>query len=112
MLIYHILHKDALAKIESIGYHEPESLRKEGFIHCSTEEQVLATANRRYFDQKDLILLVIETEKIEAKIITEDTSGREEKHPHIYGKLPWSAVVDVRKLQPEANGSFVNFPSK
>ena len=111
MLIYHILQKQQLEKVKLTGFYEPESLQKEGFIHCSTKEQVLATANRKYLNQKDLMLLVIDTGKVDAKIVTEDTSGRGEKHPHIYGKLSWGAVNEVRKLEMEKEGFFAKFPT-
>jgi uncharacterized protein (DUF952 family) len=112
MIIYHILHKRDAENIQTDGLYGPESFQKEGFIHCSKEDQVLPTANRRYSGQNDLQLLVIDTDKVLAKIITEDTSGRGEKHPHIYGRLNQNAIVEVRKLEMEKDGSFVKFPTK
>lgn len=112
MFIYHILPKKQLEKIRSKGFYEPESFLEEGFIHCSTEQQVLATANRRYLGDKDLLLLVIDPKKVDAKIVYEDTSNRGEKHPHIYGRLSISAIAEIRTLKPEKNGSFIRFPTK
>lgn len=93
------------------GVYTPSSLETEGFIHCSTKEQVLATANRRFAGQKDLLFLVINPEKVIAKIIFEDLSGLGEEHPHIYGKLPIFAVETVMPLLPDTNGQFIKLPS-
>lgn len=110
MYIYHILHKDQLARIKSSGVYEPESFQKEGFIHCSTRQQVLPTANRRYASNRDLMLLVIDSEKVDAKIIYEDSSNRGEKHPHIYGRLLGKAIKRVLPLAVDSSGTFTVFP--
>lgn len=107
--IYHIIHQKDWDSATEAGVYTPPSLAAEGFIHCSTEEQVLATANRRFAGQKDLLLLFINPEKVRANIIFEDLSSLGEKHPHIYGKLPLSAVEIVLHLMPDHNGQFTSF---
>jgi len=80
----------------SAMYH-PNSLNKVGFIHCSTKEQVLPTANRRYADQ-DMVVLEINAEKVPSKTVFEDLKSMGEEHPHIYGELPIDAVVRILEL--------------
>lgn len=109
--IYHITHqKDWESAIEAGVYTSP-SLEAEGFIHCSTKEQILATANRRFAGQKDLLLLTIDPEKVKAKIIFEDLRGLGEKHPHIYGELPLTAVFATLALTLNSDGQFTKLPS-
>jgi|SRR3990167_3194078 len=110
MFIYHIIHQKDWNRAKETESYAPSSLATEGFIHCSTKEQVLATANRRFSGAKDLVLLVINPKKAGAKIIFEDLRGLGEKHPHIYGKLPISAVKSIVALSPEPNGQFRSFP--
>lgn len=107
MIIYHLVRNDALKTYQKDGVYAPPSLEKEGFIHCSTKEQVLATANRRFTGAKDLFLLVIDTNHVHTKIVFEDLRGTGEKHPHIYGKLPLSAIQTILPLLPNASGTFV-----
>lgn len=109
--IYHITHQKDWDRAKEIGEYIPGSLAAEGFIHCSTKEQVLATANRRFPGQKDLLLLVINPKKVGAKIIFEDLRGLGEKHPHIYGELLISAVEIVILLLPDSNGQFTKLPA-
>lgn len=110
MIIYHLVRKNDWKKYRKNGVYTPSSLTKEGFIHCSTKEQVLATANRRFAGMKDLLLLVINTQKVSAKIVFEDLRGIGEKHPHIYGKLPVRAVRQVLPLFPNSDSSFTKLP--
>ena len=110
MIIYHLVRKNMLEKYQTDRVYSPPSLEKEGFIHCSTKEQVLATANRRFAGAKDLLLLIIDTQKISAKIVFEDLRGISEKHPHIYGKLPIRAVRQIFPLFPNPDGVFTEVP--
>lgn len=110
--IYHILSKEEWQKSKKLKYYIPASFKQDGFIHCSTRKQVLATANRRYSRRRDLLLLVINAEKIYVKIVYEDTSGQGEKHPHVYGKISINAITNVLQLKPASSGQFTNFPKE
>lgn len=69
------------------------SLDEEGFIHCSTREQIEATANRFYGDLDQLVLLTIDADLVPSEIRWEPPApGAEELFPHIYGALPIAAV--------------------
>lgn len=110
MQIYHLVPKLEWEREKTSEFFVPLSLAKVGFIHCSTKDQILATANRKYSGVADLLLLVIDTTKIPVKIIYELSKGSGEKHPHIYGKLPIAAIQVVLPVKPDANGKFTNLP--
>lgn len=110
MKIYHLLHENQWRQTKGMDFYAPSSLEKEGFIHCSTKDQILATANRRYLGSTDLLVLVINPEKVTAKIVYEDLRGSGEKHPHIYGKLPIAAVESVTPIKPGEDGRFTHLP--
>ena len=79
-----------------------------GFIHCSTPDQTLEIANRRYSDQANLILLYIDTEKVKSPIKFEGAlSGRSGIFPHIYGPLNVDAVYDTKRIIKDTSGNFV-----
>ncbi len=65
------------------------SLDEEGFIHCSFRDQVQGVADRFYRGLTDIVLLTIDTERLQAEVRTENG------YPHIYGPLPVDAVVAV-----------------
>lgn len=109
--IYHITEEKAWEQAKKSGTYRSISLSKEGFINCSTKDQVIPTANRRFGGFDNLLLLEINPKKIGVKIVYEDLSNLGEKHPHIYGALPIEAVEEVLKLSPDQQGNF-SFPKK
>ncbi|MBT3321008.1 MAG: DUF952 domain-containing protein [Anaerolineae bacterium] len=117
MLIYHLtLHKDWKAAQEK-GEYRTESLIKEGFIHCSTTEQVLSVANAFYKAQKGLVLLVIDPEKLTAPLQWEAPAhpvpepapkSLHGEFPHIYGALNIDAVIEAHEFEPNDDGYFTS----
>lgn len=110
-MIFHIAERDTwnLAKIR--GVYAPASLESEGFIHCSTLEQVEETANLFYRGRTDIVLLRLDESRLDAalKFETAADSARRKgsaRFPHIYGALKVSAVVDVRDLRCDDRGLF------
>ncbi len=86
--------------------YRADSLKTEGFIHCSTLAQVLGPANEFYHGQTGLVVLVIESDKVAPKIVYEDCYETGQQFPHIYGPLNVEAVVQVVDFPPNADGSF------
>ncbi len=104
MTIYHIITKPAWEEARKNGVYRPASLETEGFIHASMKEQVVPTANRRFSGRTDLLVLVINTDKIDHKIVFEESPTTGEKYPHIYGSLSTDAVEKVLALKSGQNG--------
>ena len=88
----------------------PQPFAIEGFIHCSTREQIVPTANNHFPGQNELVLLTIDCDRVNAKIVYENLLGGEQMFPHIYGKLNRDAVIAVTQFAPQDDGTFV-FPS-
>ena len=80
------------------------TLAEEGFIHLSRADQVAATAERFYADVEDLLLLVIDPDRLTDEV-RDDPVG-DDTFPHLYGPLPLDAVVEVRAHRPLADGTF------
>ena len=106
MQLWHICKSVAWRQAQTEGAYRPESLATEQFIHCSTREQYVATANRYYAGERDMVLLEIDSEKVAAPLRFENTSGGTELFPHIYGALNLDAVLNVIPFLPDADGVF------
>jgi uncharacterized protein (DUF952 family) len=78
----------------------------DGFIHCSTRDQVIQVANARFRGDSGLVLLHVDTDKVRHKIVYENLEGGQQLFPHIYGELNVDAVVRVAPFEPGADGSF------
>jgi uncharacterized protein (DUF952 family) len=83
------------------------TLAEEGFIHASTAGQVGWVANSFYAGASDLLLLVIDTDKLGPMLRYDPVPGWDEPFPHIYGPLSPAAVVDTVPLEPGSDGVFV-----
>lgn len=88
------------------GEYRNPSLDSEGFIHCSTPEQLLFVANSLYAGRQDLVLLVIAAEQVTVEIRFEDCYDCGQVFPHIYGPLPLPAVTQVIDFMPGPDGLF------
>lgn len=86
------------------GMYRVPSLDAEGFIHLSTRDQYVSTANRYYRDRTDLLLLEVDEDALDD--LRYERSTNDELFPHLYGALPVHAVVGVRPLLPGADGTF------
>ena len=105
-MILHIVQLDEWTSAKAAGTFWPKVFPVDGFIHCSTPEQVVQVANLRFRGQSGFVLLFIDPDKVEAEIIYENLEGGEQLFPHIYGELNVDAVVKVAQFEPDAEGYF------
>jgi uncharacterized protein (DUF952 family) len=116
-MIYHITSLEAWNEARQRGDYRTGSLETEGFIHCSTDQQVIPVAEKYYKGQEKLILLVIEPERLTSDLKWEPPAegapppGVPEGSlfPHIYGPINLEAVVRVFDLQSQPDGKY-GFP--
>ena len=79
-----------------------------GFIHASFEAQLAGVASRYYAAvDEPLVVLVIDPDRLDVPLVIEEVEGAGEAFPHIYGPLPVSAVVGVRRATVTADGQLV-----
>ena len=104
--IFHITKRDEWEAAKRKGVYEAPSLASEGFIHCSTSEQVIRTANRLFRGQSGLVLLEIDISRVKADIKYENCEGGSERFPHIYGPLDSTSVMRVWEFNPGEDGHF------
>ena len=103
--ILHIAKRDDWAAARAAGSYVPDSLATEGFIHCSTERQVVRVANAHMAGVSDLILLEIDPTGLPLRFEPGDP-GSSEEFPHLYEALPVPAVVAVHEFPPAPDGTF------
>jgi uncharacterized protein (DUF952 family) len=83
----------------SSGHYEPAGLADEGFIHLCTREQLAGVVERYYQDRDDLMLLTVRTDRLDARLVWEDTTGSGERFPHLYGPMALVAVLSAAPLE-------------
>jgi uncharacterized protein (DUF952 family) len=105
-IIFHITTREAWDDAGPRGVYRPAAFDAEGFIHCSTREQVARVAGARFRGRRGLVLLAIDAGKVGPEIVFENLEGGRELFPHIYGELNAGAVVGVLEFEPDEDGYF------
>ena len=98
-IILHITKREQWEKARLDGVYRDDTLDSQGFIHCSTSQQIIKVANALFHAQKGLVLLCIAADKVQSEIRYESAGG-EEVYPHIYGPLNVSAIMKVIDFEP------------
>jgi len=114
-VILHIATRDDWKRAQARGAYRPAAFAHDGFIHCSTLAQAVATANKFFLGRHDLLLLCIEERKLAAPLRYESAAPptgsapgepREGLFPHLYGELNLDAVTQALEFRCSADGSF------
>jgi uncharacterized protein (DUF952 family) len=96
--IYHITTAAAWEKAQAEGAYTADSLAIEGFIHCSTADQVAGVLDRYYKGQTGLVKLTIDKLKVTSPLIFELATSINEVFPHIHGPINLSAIVHTESI--------------
>lgn len=103
-VIYHMCRAEEWAAAMTAGsYHGSSQDVADGFIHCSTAEQIRESAARHRTGQAGLVLLTIAIAPLGAALCWEPARNGQ-LFPHIYGPLPLAAVRAVTPLPVQADG--------
>ena len=81
---------------------------EDGFIHFSGEDQVEGTLKKFYTNQNDLILLKVDTLKLDHLVWEQTSDGN--MFPHLYSVLDISNVVNEFEITLNDDGSH-NLPA-
>lgn len=116
-MIYHITTQGEWQAAQQAGHYRAASLESEGFIHCSTREQILKVANAFYRGRNDLVLLFIDETQLADAVRWEAPAGApaeeiraDQLFPHIYGVIPLTAIQGVAAFHPDPQGYFTSLP--
>ena len=78
--------------------------KRDGYIHLSTREQVIETANLHFADAEDLLALEIPFAGISDQAKFELAPNRGELFPHLYGALTAAHVASAIRLNKTEAG--------
>jgi len=101
--IFKIIDNDEWQKIKKSGSYAGSSKDiKDGFIHFSGEDQIKGTLEKYYSKQKNLVLLKVETLKLDHLIWEQASDGN--MFPHLYSSLDLSNIVDEFEISLDKDG--------
>ena len=86
----------------------PQSFDEEGFIHLSTKQQLLNTANRHFRQERSLRVLEVNPNGLENNLVFEQIDEAIEAYPHLYQSLPKKNIVQCFVLENSPQGFVEN----
>jgi uncharacterized protein (DUF952 family) len=96
--IYHVTTAAEWKAAQEKGSYESASLKEEGYIHCSLEDQIAGVLERYFSGKTDLVKLVIDTDKLTSPYIYDWSTTNEDTFPHVYGPINTDAVIQVKAV--------------
>ena len=106
--ILHATSQAAWSTAQEEGDYQAESLEVQGFIHCSTGDQISRVVNLFFTGQNELVLLVIDAARLTSKLRWEPGADlATELFPHIYGPINLDSVVRTLELKLGKDGKFL-----
>ena len=101
--IFKIIDVNEWQKIKVKGTYAGSSKDiEDGFIHFSGEEQVKETLEKYYPNQKNLVLLKVDTLKLDNLIWEQASDGN--MFPHLYSSLDLTNVVNEFEINLDKDG--------
>lgn len=100
-VIFHVTTDKILNEQSNAYYYSHPSLQSEGFIHCSTLDQLEQTLKVHFQPEDELVLVVLNPKWLLEEVKWEYSANRNSDFPHIYGKINKSAMIRLIRLSPE-----------
>lgn len=105
-VIYRFADPAALGAAALSGAYEGEAHdRADGFIHCSARDQLEGTLAAHFADVERIALAVIDANALGGSLKWEKSRGGE-LFPHLYGALPFAAIMSVHILRRDEAGGW------
>ena len=102
--IYKIINKNEWQKVKDEGpYSGSKKDIEDGYIHFSSEEQVEGNLKKYYSNQTDIILLKVDTLKLDNLIWEQASDGN--MFPHLYSSLDLTNVVEELEIILDEEGN-------
>ncbi|MEM8771998.1 MAG: DUF952 domain-containing protein [Pseudomonadota bacterium] len=103
--VYRLATRDEWFIAEETGVAPTRDIdKRDGYIHLSTREQVIETANLHFAGTPDLLALEIPSAPLINQIRFELAPKRGEAFPHLYGALTRDHVARVLRLVESGDG--------
>lgn len=105
-MVFKIMGEADHAASKRAGFVVPAAVdRADGFIHLSTEDQVLETARRYFAGRDDLVAVGFGADALGTALKWEASRGGA-LFPHYYGALPTAAAATATRLVRRPDGAF------
>jgi uncharacterized protein (DUF952 family) len=105
-VIFHIATRRDWERATSSRTYTTESMHRHGLIACSSPAQHAAAANHLFAGRTDLVLLLIDTDRLQSQVRFEQADAHGQPVPCVYGPVNLDAVFEATPYRPGADGRF------
>jgi uncharacterized protein (DUF952 family) len=105
-VLFHIATGWDWERAANTGTYTTESLHRDGSIGCSSAAQHAAVANHRFTSRIDLVLLLIDTDRLQSEVHLEQADADGQPVPRVDGPVNLDAVFEAAPYRPGADGRF------
>ena len=106
-MIYHMCRAEEWTTAKAAGiYHGSSQDLADGFIHCSTADQIVESARKHRSGQAGLVLITVDAALMSERLHWEPSRGGD-FFPHLYGRLTMQHVSAHTPLSRGADGRSV-----
>ena len=92
--VYHFVSRKDWERYENQSFYNPDSLEKEGFIHCCTNKQFKHVLGNYFNGVKEIYILKIHIPSLDVDIFMEADKNKM-LFPHIYGVIDSDAIEEI-----------------
>ena len=104
--IYKIIHNDEWQKAKKSGLYSGSTKDLEdGYVHFSDEKQIEGTLKKYYLNKKNLLLLKVDTLKLDHLLWEQASDGN--MFPHLYSTLDIKNVVTEYEIILNEDGTHI-----
>lgn len=102
--VFHLITPEAWDDAQQAGRVVPTGFADEGFVHCSTLEQLAGTIDRHLAGEDELRLLELDVDRLGADLRWEE-SRPGQVFPHLYRPIEGPDVNAVWRWRRDPDGS-------
>lgn len=106
-MILHCMKKDTWEEDKYKQYIGEQNLEQDGYIHCSPVEYMWRVTPNFSHIRDELVLLYIDTDKLESEVRWEDGDNCGRSYPHVYGPINTNAVITVLPYMRDKHGIWI-----
>jgi uncharacterized protein (DUF952 family) len=99
-VLFHIATGRDWERAANTGTYTTESLHRDGIIGCSSAAQHAAVANHRFTSRTDLVLLLIDTDRLQSEVHLEQAEADGQPVPRVDGPVNLDAVFEATPYRP------------
>ena len=107
----HLVPESAWTGRDPSAAYTPAAYDADGFVHCTDgDPEMVVVANRFYRDDpRPFLLLTVDLERTGSPWRFDDPGSR---YPHIYGPIDPGAVMEVRRMVRDSDGTFTGITDR